>query len=86
MLNASQAVEYFGEWSLSPINVVFLRVQTGVYDPSLIGDKPKWYAQHLQPLEFRVYDENSTLGAALNSASEMYSDEIPTGKQYYRET
>ncbi|XP_041365425.1 MAP kinase-activating death domain protein-like isoform X2 [Gigantopelta aegis] len=77
-LARTQSVEYFGEWSLSPLNVVYLRVQTGVYDPSLIGDKPKWYAQHLQPLEFKVYDENSTLGAALSSSLEMYSDEIPT--------
>jgi len=35
-------VEFFAEWILSPDNVAFLRVQTGVYDPALIGDKPKW--------------------------------------------
>lgn len=75
-----QAVEYYAEWSLCPSNVVFLRVQTAVYDPSLIGDKPKWYAHQLQPVEFKVYDNNSSLGAALTSALETHSDENPTGK------
>ncbi|XP_067655848.1 MAP kinase-activating death domain protein-like isoform X1 [Haliotis asinina] len=77
-LARTQAVEYFAEWSLSPQNVVYLRVQTAVYDPSLIGDKPKWYAHQLQPIDFRVYDENSSLGAAISSANEIHSDEIPT--------
>ena len=74
-----QAVEYFGEWSLCPDNLVYQRVQTAVYDPSLIGDKPKWYAQHLQPVEFHVYDNASSLAAAVTSVSEALSDEIPTG-------
>lgn len=75
-----QAVEFFGEWSLCPQNVVFLRVQTSVFDPLLIGDKPKWYAHQLQPIDFKVYDDNSSLGAALNTATDMMSDEFPTGK------
>ena len=74
-----QATEYFGEWSLCPQNVAFLRVQTSVFDPLLIGDKPKWYANQLQPIAFRVYDEASSLGAALSSASEVVSDDYPTG-------
>ena len=57
-----QAVEFLSEWSLCPTNLVYQRVQTAVYDPSLIGDKPKWYAQQLQPLEFHVYDNASSLG------------------------
>ncbi|XP_070200468.1 MAP kinase-activating death domain protein-like isoform X4 [Littorina saxatilis] len=77
-LARTQAVEYFGEWSLCPDNLVYQRVQTGVYDPSLIGDKPKWYAQHLQPVEFHVYDNASSLAAAITSVSESLSDEIPT--------
>ncbi|KAL5007708.1 hypothetical protein ScPMuIL_016514 [Solemya velum] len=77
-LARTQAVEYFGEWSLRPKNVVFLRVQTSVFDPALIGDKPKWYAHQLQPVDFRVYDENSTLGNALSSAVDVLSDDNPT--------
>ncbi|XP_071498003.1 MAP kinase-activating death domain protein-like isoform X2 [Diadema antillarum] len=74
MLAQSQAVEYFGEVSLNPKNVTFLRIQTGVYDPHLIGDKQKWYREQLQPIEFKVQFENCTLGAALSSASEGGSD------------
>lgn len=32
-----------------------------MYDPSLIGDKPKWYAHQLQPVVYRVYDGSSQL-------------------------
>ncbi|XP_041471516.1 MAP kinase-activating death domain protein-like isoform X4 [Lytechinus variegatus] len=73
-LASSQAVEYFGECSLNPMNVTFLRIQTGVYDPHLIGDKSKWFREQLQPIEFKVQFENCTLGAALSSASEGGSD------------
>ena len=61
-----QAVEYFVEWALSPTNAVFLRVQTGVYDPSLVGDKSKWFSHLLANNLFAVYDESSTLAAALD--------------------
>ncbi|XP_063401019.1 MAP kinase-activating death domain protein-like isoform X5 [Mytilus trossulus] len=75
----TQATEYFAEWSLCPKNVVFLRVQTSVFDPLLIGDKPKWYAHQLQAIEFKVYDESSTLGSALSTTTgEALSDEYPT--------
>lgn len=79
-------MEFFAEWSLCPQNVAFLRVQTSVFDPLLIGDKPKWYANQLQPIMFRVYDDNSSLGAALSSVSDVVSDDNPTGeeKQMYR--
>ena len=75
-------MEYFAEWSLSPTNVVFLRVQTGVYDPLLIGDKAKWFCQGLQKIDFLVYDEtSSTLGTAVStSLSEGHSDDVPTGE------
>lgn len=36
-----------------------------VYDPSLIGDKPKWYAHQLQPVVYRVYDGSSQLVEAM---------------------
>ncbi|XP_055900949.1 MAP kinase-activating death domain protein-like isoform X6 [Biomphalaria glabrata] len=77
-LARTQAVEYLSEWSLCPTNLVYQRVQTAVYDPSLIGDKPKWYAQQLQPVEFHIYDNSSSLGAALTSVSEEQSDDNPT--------
>ena len=53
------------EWALSPTNAVFLRVQTGVYDPSLVGDKAKWFSHVLAHKLFHVYDDASTLAAAL---------------------
>ena len=76
-----QAVEYFAEWALCPSNLVFLRVQTGVFDPLLIGDKAKWFSQGLQKIDFKVYDHNSSLGAAITSAmnTNTLSDENPTG-------
>ena len=74
-------MEYFAEWALSPTNVVWLRVQTGVYDPLLIGDKQKWYSNSLQKIDFHVYDEGSTLGSAVNILleTENQSDDNPTG-------
>ncbi|XP_064633994.1 MAP kinase-activating death domain protein-like isoform X3 [Lineus longissimus] len=79
-LARTQAVEYFAEYVLCPYNVVFLRVHTGVFDPALIGDKPRWYSNGLQKIEFNVYDaENSSLGAALTSSMQApNSDEYPT--------
>jgi hypothetical protein len=76
-----QAVEYFVEWALTPTNAVFLRVQTGVYDPLLIGDKGKWFNQALQKIDFRIYDESSSLTAALESQSSesAVNDDNPTG-------
>ncbi|XP_053599948.1 MAP kinase-activating death domain protein isoform X4 [Plodia interpunctella] len=61
----TQAVEFLAEWSLTPCNVAFLRVQTGVFDPRQIGDKPKWFADSLQPIRFPVWDDGSSLNGAL---------------------
>jgi hypothetical protein len=74
-------VEFFAEWSLCPENVAFLRVQTGVYDPALIGDKPKWYSQTLTPIPFNIIGENSTLRQAVNSLNAKSNDteQTPTG-------
>uniref|UniRef100_H3CW31 MAP kinase-activating death domain protein n=1 Tax=Tetraodon nigroviridis TaxID=99883 RepID=H3CW31_TETNG len=60
-LSHTQAVEFFGEWALNPSNLAFQRIHNNVYDPSLIGDKPKWYAHQLQPVVYRVYDGSSQL-------------------------
>ncbi|GAB6028666.1 hypothetical protein CHUAL_004492 [Chamberlinius hualienensis] len=61
----TQAVEFFAEWSLSPTNVAFLRVHTGVFDPTLIGDKSKWFSHQLDPIVFHVWDNSSGIGSAL---------------------
>lgn len=53
----TQAVEYLAEWTLSPSNVAFQRVQTGVVDPTVIGDKPKWFGDQLKPLFYRIWNE-----------------------------
>lgn len=61
----TQAVEYLAEWSLQPTNVAFLRIQTGLLDPTQIGDKPKWFAHQLTPIRFAVWDDGSSLNGAL---------------------
>ncbi|XP_041131906.1 MAP kinase-activating death domain protein-like isoform X1 [Polyodon spathula] len=73
-LSHTQAVEYFGEWSLNPTNCAFQRIHNNVYDPSLIGDKPKWYAHQLHPIYYRVYDGNSQLAEAMNAPLEREAD------------
>lgn len=67
----TQAVEFLAEWSLTPTNVAFLRIQTGVLDPQQIGDKPKWFAQSLTPIRFSVWDDGSSLNGALRSLQEI---------------
>lgn len=62
-----QAVEFLAEWSLTPSNVAFLRVHTGVLDPTQIGDKAKWYAHQLEPIRFVVWDDGSSLNGALRA-------------------
>ncbi|RWS05737.1 MAP kinase-activating death domain protein-like protein [Dinothrombium tinctorium] len=65
----TQAVEFFAEWALCPTNVAFLRVQTGVFDPAIIGDKAKWFSHQLDQIYFKVWnDANNSLSAALNSS------------------
>ncbi|XP_015787320.1 MAP kinase-activating death domain protein isoform X2 [Tetranychus urticae] len=56
----TQAVEYFAEWALSPSNVAFLRVHTGVFDPSIVGDKAKWYSHQLDPIVFKCWSDPKT--------------------------
>ncbi|XP_032849229.1 MAP kinase-activating death domain protein isoform X33 [Tyto alba] len=77
-LSRTQAVEYFGEWSLNPTNYAFQRIHNNMFDPALIGDKPKWYAHQLQPIHYRVYDGNSQLAEALNVPAEKETDSDPT--------
>lgn len=67
----TQAVEFLAEWSLTPSNVAFLRVHTGVLDPGQVGDKAKWYAHTLTPIRFSVWDDGSSLNGALRSLQQM---------------
>ncbi|XP_067637993.1 MAP kinase-activating death domain protein isoform X3 [Eurosta solidaginis] len=67
----TQAVEFLAEWSLTPTNVAFLRVQTGVMDPAQVGDKPKWFAHSLTPIRFSVWDDGSSLNGALRSLKQL---------------
>eukprot|EP00079_Xenopus_tropicalis_P024284 XP_012816849.1 PREDICTED: MAP kinase-activating death domain protein isoform X24 [Xenopus tropicalis] len=77
-LSKTQAVEFFGEWSLNPTNFAFQRIHNNMFDPALIGDKPKWYAHQLQPIHYRVYDANSQLAEAFCVPAERDSDSDPT--------
>ncbi|XP_064348457.1 MAP kinase-activating death domain protein isoform X45 [Camelus dromedarius] len=77
-LARTQAVEYFGEWILNPTNYAFQRIHNNMFDPALIGDKPKWYAHQLQPIHYRVYDSSSQLAEALRVPPERDSDSDPT--------
>ena len=72
-----QAVEFLAEWSLTPSNMTFLRVNTGVCDPRLIGDKHKWYLDELDTVTFKVWQEGRSLGATLRAATAV--DNPPTG-------
>ncbi|CRK91266.1 CLUMA_CG004945, isoform B [Clunio marinus] len=63
----TQAVEFLAEWSLTPTNLAFLRVQTGMLDPTQVGDKSKWFANTLTPIRFSVWDDGSSLNGALRS-------------------
>lgn len=52
-------MEFFAEWSLYPSNVAFIRVQNGVYDPAIIGDKHKWYSHQLDSINFKVWNSSN---------------------------
>jgi hypothetical protein len=67
----TQAVEFLAEWSLTPTNLAFLRVQTGMLDPTQVGDKSKWFAQSLMPIRFSVWDDGSSMNGALRSLKQL---------------
>lgn len=74
----TQAIEFLAEWSLTPNNVAFQRVQTGVCNPEQIGDKAKWFSHELEPIRFIVWDNGSSLNGALRNAGKH--DVQPAGK------
>lgn len=55
-----------------------------MFDPALIGDKPKWYAHQLQPIHYRVYDSNSQLAEAMNVPADRETDSDPTDDRLVR--
>lgn len=59
-------------------NFILFPLWVDMFDPALIGDKPKWYAHQLQPIHYRVYDSNSQLAEALSVPPERDSDSDPT--------
>uniref|UniRef100_UPI003590007C MAP kinase-activating death domain protein isoform X2 n=2 Tax=Myxine glutinosa TaxID=7769 RepID=UPI003590007C len=63
----TQAVEYYAEWILTPSNFSFQRVHEGVFDPAVIGDKPKWYAHRLQSVHYSVCAPRWPLAFALHA-------------------
>lgn len=67
----TQAVEFLAEWSLTPTNLAFLRVQTGMLDPTQVGDKSKWFSQSLTPIRFSVWDDGSSMNGALRSLKQL---------------
>lgn len=69
----TQAVEFLAEWSLTPTNVAFLRVQTGMLDPSQIGDKAKWFAHNLIPIKFGVWDDHSSINSVIKYFQQIES-------------
>ena len=34
---------------------------SGIYDPQIIGDKPKWFAEDLEPVVYQVFDAESKI-------------------------
>jgi len=79
-LARTQSVDYFAEWSLTPNNVVFQRIQTGVSDPSMIGDKLKWFASTLEPVVFTLWHGNSAIERIINSSANSYCLSTTFGK------
>ncbi|XP_076817752.1 MAP kinase-activating death domain protein-like isoform X3 [Clavelina lepadiformis] len=71
LLSQTQAVEFLGEWSLSPDNVAFLRINNNVFDPLQIGDKPKWFAHQLHNIEHTLHKECTSLVATVTMADEI---------------
>ncbi|XP_050426755.1 MAP kinase-activating death domain protein isoform X2 [Adelges cooleyi] len=80
-LARTQAVDYFAEWALTPSNVVFQRIQTGVDDPAMIGDKSKWYSSTLDSIVYNVWQlgwsiqkvmDNTT--ASAQTSGDLYVD------------
>jgi len=75
----TQAVEYYAEWLVNPTNTVCRKVDNGIVDPRVIGDKPRWYSHYLEPNYYQVHNPHSKLGHDLLDDSDdsgpLYEDE-----------
>lgn len=71
----TQAVEFFAEYMVNPENTTFRKVQNGILDPLIIGDKPKWYSHYVQPLYYQVHNPHSRLGCDLYEDSDDSSSD-----------
>lgn len=63
---------------MNPSNVAFSRVQTGVFDPSVVGDKPKWYAHYLEPVVFRIWSSSKSILFAPFAKNDNNNDTNPS--------
>ncbi len=68
-------MEFLAEWSLCPTNVAFIRVQTGVFDPTIIGDKHKWFSHQLDAIQFKVWNNANTSLTQLYNSFEFTAEE-----------
>lgn len=68
-------MEFLAEWSLCPTNVAFIRVQTGVFDPTIIGDKHKWFSHQLDTIQFKVWNNANTSLTQLYNSFEFSAEE-----------
>ena len=71
----TQAVQYYGEWMVNPENTVYRKVQNGILDPRIIGDKPCWFSHYVQPLYYQVHNPQSSLGLDLYEDSDTDSED-----------
>lgn len=71
----TQAVEYYAEWMVNPDNSVYRKVENGILDPRIIGDKPRWYSHYVQPLYYQVHNPQSQLGTDLYEDSDTDTDD-----------
>lgn len=72
-LMETQTVEYFAEWLVYPNNIVYTRIQMGITDPHLVGDKPRWYNYKLDKLNFKAFDPDSKIS---NEKWSVYEAEL----------
>jgi hypothetical protein len=56
--------------------VAFIRVQTGVFDPTIIGDKHKWFGHQLDAIHFKVWNNaNHSLNQLFLSFDSLVAEE-----------
>lgn len=85
-LLATQAVECFAEWSLSPTNLAFRRILEGTYDPIQIGDKPRWFSHHLLTERHNLWPENYNLLKLLQLPKTESSDDESSSVSFSSES